>query len=423
MIRSAIALAALAGLVAGGDQDEVIFRSDVALMRIDVQVLDRSNRPVMGLSESDFVLHEEGQQRKIAAVEAEDMPVDVLLLLDVSGSMRRNLQLVANASRDALSTLGEQDRVAIMVFDRASRLRMPFKSDRVEISRELNWLLDQETFDGGTDIPRGISDAALYITRNARKEARRAIVIVTDDQNERAADSSRMSRSLLNADAVLSVLLAPDAMRQMQQQYPGGSGGGNWPRRRGGGWPGSGGGWPPIILGPGGGGGQGPVIIGTRTQPAGTPQLARESGGDSMPVDDASAFANTLERIRQRYALHFQLPPGARAGQERRIEVALASAAARRYAGAELRYRKVYLSPGSVDSGDSPDTEIVTAQSEPAAVEAERERPGFKRRPNVSEPSASKGPNPALSEQHPPPSEDAPSKKGGWRVLKPGEQP
>ena len=61
---------------------------------------------------------------------------------------------------------------------------------------------------------------------------------------------------------------------------------------------------------PGGGDGGGPVIIGSRTHSAGTSELARASGGDSMSVDDASALQDTLARLRQRYALHFYLPAG-----------------------------------------------------------------------------------------------------------------
>ena len=36
----------------------------------------------------------------------------------------------------------------------------------------------------------------------------------------------------------------------------------------------------------------------------------RQSGGESMAVDDASEFENSLPRIRERYALYFYLPEG-----------------------------------------------------------------------------------------------------------------
>jgi hypothetical protein len=102
---------------------------------------------------------------------------------------------------------------------------------------------------------------------------------------------------------VLSGLIAPDAMG-----HAAGAGRGPW---GGGSSPGG------IILrrrGPYGGRGPGPVMSRPRTQSAGTAEIARRSGGDSMPVDDASAL-ETTPRIRQRYALHFYLPDGVQPGQ------------------------------------------------------------------------------------------------------------
>ena len=72
-----------------------------------------------------------------------------------------------------------------MVFDRQSGLRMPFRNNLDVIEQELENILRQETFDGGTDITRGMLDAANYIGKEGRKDARRAIVILTDDQTER----------------------------------------------------------------------------------------------------------------------------------------------------------------------------------------------------------------------------------------------
>jgi hypothetical protein len=72
-----------------------------------------------------------------------------------------------------------------------------------------------------------------------------------------------------------------------------------------------------------------------------------------MAVEDTSAFADTLARIRERYALYFYLPEGVKPGAERAIEVELSDAARKRYPGAEVRYRRSYLAPnGSNDSED-----------------------------------------------------------------------
>ena len=83
------------------------------------------------------------------------------------------------------------------------------------------------------------------------------------------------------------------------------------------------------------------------TSSAGTAEIAQDSGGDSMSVNDASALQQTLVHIRQRYALFFNLPDGVQPGQERNIEVDLTPAARQRYPDAEIRYRRVYMTPES----------------------------------------------------------------------------
>ena len=47
------------------------------------------------------------------------------------------------------------------MFDRATRVRMPFRSGPSEAQREFDNLLRHETFSGGTDITRALLDAAL----------------------------------------------------------------------------------------------------------------------------------------------------------------------------------------------------------------------------------------------------------------------
>jgi VWFA-related protein len=315
------------------------FRSDVSLARVDVQVVDRDNRPIRGLRPEDFVLREDGKQRDIREFQSEQMPIDVLLLLDVSRSMESHVQRIASASHQALRALGDQDRVAVMVFDRATRVRMAFRAGRRDAERELANVLDDESFRGGTDITRGLLDAADYMAEHARREARRAIVILTDDQTERSRNEAGVLRALDRADCVLSALIAPDALhtgdRNMRSPFDDDDLRELFGNR----------------LPPG---------FGPRTQSAGTSRIAKQSGGDSMKVDDASAFENTLARIRERYALYFYLPEGVQPGDARSVEVELSEAARQRYPDAGVHYRRSYLKPdGSRDSKEPVDTRPV----------------------------------------------------------------
>ncbi len=348
---------------APADEQQVVFRSDVSLVRVDAQVVDRNNRGITGLKATDFVLRDEGKTQEIRNFAREELPIDLLFLLDVSGSMRPHVERIASAAEQALQVLGNDDRVGIMVFDRSTRLRMPFRNVREGVDREFQSLLRRESFNGGTDITRGLLDAATYVMRNGRRGVRRAIVIMTDDQTERERDEARVNRALLEADAILGALIAPNAMYSRGGGgYPGG---GRMPRG-GGSWPGSGGGLADIILG---GGGQGPIGVPgggqrSRTHSAGTSEIARESGGDSLPVDDAAALDTTIARIRQRYALYFRVPDGAKPMQDRTISVSLNEAARRRYPDAEVRYRRSYRTSTSTEVADNTGVTVLPTASD-----------------------------------------------------------
>src|SRR5579864_7794549 len=279
-----ILLACAWGTLLRGD-DEVVFRSDVSLVRVDAQVVDGSNRAIVRLNAEDFILRQDGRVVPIRNFASEDMPVDVLFLLDVSASMRPHVQRIADASGQALTVLGKDDRMGIMVFDRSTRVRLPFNSSRQEVQRGFDRLLRQEGFNGGTDITRAMLDAADYVRREGRRDARRAIVILTDDQTELNRDDAAVGRALARADTVMCALIAPDAGQY--GGYPGGGGGGGQRRGTwGSGGGGIGGGIPGVIFGPRGGGGMGGGrypggggMGGAHTQSAGTAEIARESGG------------------------------------------------------------------------------------------------------------------------------------------------
>lgn len=369
------------------DESTPVFRSDVSMGRIDALVMDRSQHPIGGLRKEDFLLRQDGKPIPIRNLAHEDLPVDVLLLLDVSGSMWVHVQKVAAAAHEALAVLGDQDRVGIMVFTTYTRTRLPFRQDLDEVERKLDDVVRSEHFSGGTNINGALLNAAAYVEREGRPQARHAIVIVTDDQ-ALPCNQARVSAALDRADAILMVLLAPPVM-SLSGPYPGGG------RSRGG--------QPPIFAPwPGGSGAGGPlggIILGRRipvpgSRPAtvgypggmsaGSPEIARTSGGDSFNVNDASALETTFERIRQRYAIYFYLPDGMENG--RGMELDLTDTARRRHLDAALQYRQVGLAkdgakpvlitrvPAHPPSGRDPEPGKV--ESSDASLAPAHRRPG-----------------------------------------------
>ena len=400
------------GIAAADDENIPVFRSDVSMGRIDTLVMDRSQRPIGGLHKEDFLLRQNGKLIPIRNLAYEDLPVDVLLLLDVSGSMQVHVEKVASAAHGALAILGDQDRVGIMVFDTRTRLRLSFRQNLNEVERKLDDVVQTERFNGGTNINGALLDAAAYVEREGRPQMRHAIVIVTDDQ-ALPCDRARVSTALDRADAVLMVLLAPPFMGPS----------GAYPGRRG----------PPsrnpqvAVPWPGGQGPLGGIILGRRRGPsgypvpgsppvmvgypgatsAGSPEIAQASGGNALNMNNAAAVETTFERIRRRYAIYFYLPDGME--MRRGMELDLTDVARRRHPDAALQYRQVALAKDGARPGlitrvpaHSPvgrDPEPVETQSSDTSPASARRRPGV---------NDSTGPQVALPIQpaHEPPASD-----------------
>ena len=100
-------------------QEDVAFRSDVSMVHVDTEVLSKDGRIVRGLSQKDFRVFDEGREQKLVSISSEDQPLDLILLFDVSASMRPNIQKVAEAARHAAAQLRKGDTVKVMRGDHA----------------------------------------------------------------------------------------------------------------------------------------------------------------------------------------------------------------------------------------------------------------------------------------------------------------
>src|SRR5690348_2495328 len=115
-----------------------VFRAGVALVKVDIQVVDHSGRVVSGLTAADFRVYDDGRTQKIAYFGQESEPLDLVLLLDVSGSMHRHLELLGQTARAALRQLYPSDRVGVMLFARRAAVREPLTQDFRAVEDEMH---------------------------------------------------------------------------------------------------------------------------------------------------------------------------------------------------------------------------------------------------------------------------------------------
>jgi Ca-activated chloride channel family protein len=141
------------------------FRSATELVSVDVLVTD-GRQSVLGLSASDFELIDNGVPQTIEQLYVQQLPVNVVMVLDTSGSVigERLASLKAGA-RSVIEMLRANDRAAILTF--SSRLDIPavLTGDKAALLRAVTEL----TAAGSTALRDGAyAGLALRGTDNTR---------------------------------------------------------------------------------------------------------------------------------------------------------------------------------------------------------------------------------------------------------------
>jgi len=190
-----LAVATAATLVAQGQDGRLpllettagTFKSTVDLVTLNVTVTDHRNRPVSGLALEDFQVMEDGVTQDVSFFAANDVPLDVALLVDCSSSMLDKLSLVQQAADGFINTLRPIDRAAVMTFSTQLRVTQPFTSDQAALKAAIHALAPK----GSTALY-----TALYVAldrfEKARAEGRAdaqatvrrpAIIVLTDGED------------------------------------------------------------------------------------------------------------------------------------------------------------------------------------------------------------------------------------------------
>jgi VWFA-related protein len=109
-------IAVLAGVTTSGLLRGQTFSSRVEAVRVDVLVTE-DGKPVQGLAAADFDVQDNGVRQKIDLASFEEIPLNVVLALDMSGSLQGlRLGHLQAAGREVLNGLKPGDRAALVTF-------------------------------------------------------------------------------------------------------------------------------------------------------------------------------------------------------------------------------------------------------------------------------------------------------------------
>ena len=154
---------------------------NVDMVLVPITVTDPMNRLVTGLEKEDFQVFENGGQQKISTFAAEDAPVSIGIVFDLSGSMNSKLIRARESILQFIKTANPQDEFFVIGFNDRPELIEDFTGSVEDIQARL------ATVRSGKRT--ALLDAIYYAVvkmKDARHE-RKAILVVSDggDNNSR----------------------------------------------------------------------------------------------------------------------------------------------------------------------------------------------------------------------------------------------
>jgi VWFA-related protein len=155
-----------------------VIRVDTQLVTVNVSVVDRgSNRGVSDLAKQDFRLSEDGVAQQILHFDAVSAPFNLVLLIDLSGSTTRVVELIKSAALHFVEASRPFDRIGIITFAAGQVVVSPLTTDHAALHQRIAGIAKP---DGSTKMYDSLAFAMEEVTREAKDSRRNAIVVLSD---------------------------------------------------------------------------------------------------------------------------------------------------------------------------------------------------------------------------------------------------
>lgn len=309
MLRGAILAACVTGTVAA--QQQPVFRGEGDSVPVFVTVIDRDGRLVTSLTKDDFEVRDNRRPQPITLFDNTAQPIQLVVMIDVSGSMVGNLPLLRAAAESLIGSLAPGDRVRIGTFGRSIDISPAFTDEPAALRAALP---DFIAADAPTPLWLAIDEAMSAFDETS--DARRVVLVLSDGRDSGSVGFGRRQSSQIQ---VIDEARARDVM-----VYAIGL------RSRG-------------SMAPAMGVGRGALgaMLAADLPDPGLARVAEETGGGYLELrgndDLGAAFAQVAEELHRQYLLGF-VPPE-RDGKVHRIEVRVSTR------GLEPRARRDYVAP------------------------------------------------------------------------------
>ncbi len=161
------------------DIDTVSVESNLVV--VPVSVTDAAGQPVLGLTVKDFNLLEEGRQQELTQIgDPEQVPLEIAILLDVSGSVDARFSFEQQAASSFLKqVLKNGDRATVFAIDQKPRHELKLGTGEAAAAK----VMSITPAKGPTAFYDTVIAASNYLAENTPERHRRVIVVISDGED------------------------------------------------------------------------------------------------------------------------------------------------------------------------------------------------------------------------------------------------
>ena len=306
-----VTLSMVAQLVTAAFAQEPVFHGDGDTVRVFVTVTDRDGRLVTSLAREEFEVRDNGRPQPITIFDSGPQPIQLVIMLDASGSMMGNLPLVRAAAIQLFETLRPDDLVRVGTFGRDVTISPEFAHEVSVLSAALP---ESIAPDSPTPLWRALDEAMGAF--DDRRDARRVVLVLSDGRDSGSFSFGRKPVSqvqVIDTARDRDVMIYAIGMRSRGSRAA------------------------PMGIGPAA---MQSTLAADMPDP-GLARVAQETGGGYFELragdDLASTFARVADELHRQYLIAYAVP--ARDGKVHDIDVRLSTR------GLTPRARKDYVAP------------------------------------------------------------------------------
>jgi Ca-activated chloride channel family protein len=194
-------------------------RVQVRLVNVFVNVTDQTGAPIPGLTKNDFSVFDNGQQQQIAVFEQHsDRPLSIVLAIDTSGSVQKDLGLETEDAREFIhALLRPSDRVAVLDFNTAVHQVVPFTNNL----RVIDTALRRLSRGPATALYAALVQGAQQL---APLHGRKVLIVISDGGNTvdgvdypQALDAARRAQAMIYP--IIDLPIINDAGRDIAGEH------------------------------------------------------------------------------------------------------------------------------------------------------------------------------------------------------------